>query len=158
MNLTEKKKNQKYINNKLKNDLIKIKKKQENVREMRAMDLSGVIGRLATAAIQKVGLSDCERVQVGVAEQQQLELFDLLHLALDVLNVGVVGALQRGQLHSINDLERLAVVLERVCVRVLQIAHVLIEHDELATGFVKFDRGLLQLSFQILHLSYVELN
>ncbi len=91
-----------------------------------------------------------------ITEYQLLQLFDLLHLALDVLDVGVVCALQRGQLHAVHNLESLAVILQRVCVRVLQITHVLVEEDQLLAGLVEFHGRLFELVLQVLGVDDVQ--
>ena len=60
-----------------------------------------------------------------------------------------MSALERGQLHSIHNLEGLTIILQRVGIGVLQVVHMLVEDDELTTGLVKFDCGFLQLIFQV---------
>ncbi|RNA42054.1 hypothetical protein BpHYR1_037137 [Brachionus plicatilis] len=96
-----------------------------------------------------VGLDEVRTARV--IEQKRFKLFYLLHLSLNVLDVGIVGALVRGQLHSVDYLESLAFVFQRVGVRVLQVIHLLVKHAQLAARFVELDGRPSQLAFQVGH-------
>ena len=78
-----------------------------------------------------------------IAEYDLLELLDLLHLSFNVLNIRIVRAFQCSQLHTVHNLKSLAVILQRIGVAILQIAHVLVKQYQLLAGPVEFRRCLL---------------
>ena len=86
-------------------------------------------GSFTTAdyCIRSVTTTSINTALAGFVEQKPLELSDLVHLALYILDIRCVRALQSGQLHSVNDLERFLVGLHRVLIRIGQIVYVLIE-------------------------------
>ena len=125
-----------------------------NIREIKALMRSSITSRRVIYIGDRV--KTVVQVLSGVlVEEHTLQLLDLFHLALDVLNVGIVGALQSGQLHAVHDFEGFAIILERVRVGILQVVYVLIEHDELTTRLLEFYGRFLELKLQFVDIAHL---